>query len=57
MNQFKFTPIQTDSKYTICSGPDNSCYAVNTKLELRVTFHIDIDVIILKETPIDRRYH
>ena len=52
---------QTDSKYTVCSGLDNSCHSVNTKLELRVTFYseilnkndtYDIDAITLKETPI-----
>ena len=59
VNKFQYTPIQTDLKYTVGSGLDNSCYSVNTKLELRVTFYseilnkndtYDIDAITLKNT-------
>ena len=60
--KFNFTPTQTNSKLKVCSGLDNTCYNVDTKIDLRVTFHnellnnndtFDISAIILKETPID----
>ena len=47
---------------TVCSGLDNSCYSVNIKLVLRVTYYyeilnkndtFDIDANIFKEAPID----
>ena len=62
VNKFNFTPIQTNSKLQVCSGLDNTCYNVDTKIDLCVTFYnellnnddtFDISAIILKETPID----
>ena len=62
VKKFSFTPTQTNSKLKVCSGLDNTCYNVNKKFDLRVTFHnellndndtFDISAIILKETPID----
>ena len=62
VKKFDFIPTQTNSKLKVCSGLDNTCYNVNTKIDLRVTFHnellnnndtFDISAIILKETPID----
>ena len=62
VKKFDFIPTQTNSKLKVCSGLDNTCYNVNTKIDLRVTFHnellnnndtFDISAVILKETPVD----
>ena len=62
VNKFNFTPTQTNSQLTVCSGLDNTCHNLNTKLDLGVTFHnellnnndtFDISAVILKETPVD----
>ena len=55
-------PHSNNSKLTVCSGLDNTCHNLNTKLGLGVTFHnellnnndtFDISAVILKETPVD----
>ena len=57
-----FTPTHTDSILTVCSGLDNTCRTLNTKVDLGVIFHnellnnndtIDLSPVILKETPVD----
>ena len=62
VKKFDFTPIQTNSKLKVCSGLDNTCYNVDTKIDWCVTFYnellnnndtFEISAIILKETPID----
>ena len=62
VTRFNFTPTHTDSKLTVCSGLDNTCHTLNTKVDLGVTFHnellnnndtFDISPVILKETPVD----
>ena len=58
MNRFNFTPTNTDSQLTVCSGLDNTCHTLNTKFDLGITFHnellnnnntFDISAVILKE--------
>ena len=62
MNRFNFTPTHTDSQLTVCSGLDNTCHTLNTKVDLGVTFHnellnnnetFDTSPVILKETPVN----
>ena len=62
VNRFNFTPTNTDSQLTVCSGLDNTCHTLNTKVDLGITFHnelldnndtFDISPVILKETPVD----
>ena len=62
VQQFHFTPTQTRSKQTACSGLDNFFYDVNMKIELCVTFYnellnnhdtFNIEAMIVKETPMD----
>ena len=62
VNRFHFTPTHTNSVLTVCSGLDNTCRTLNTKVDLGVTFHnellnnndtIKLSPVILKETPVD----
>ena len=62
VNKFNFTPTQTNLQLTVCSGLDNTCHNLNTKVDLGVTFYnellnnndtFDISAVILKETPVD----
>ena len=54
-----------DSQLTVCSGLDNTCHTLNTKVDLGITFHnellnnndtFDISPVILKETQIGRAH-
>ena len=42
VRKYNFTPIQTNSKLTVCSGLDNTCQDLNTKVNLGVTFHNEL---------------
>ena len=62
VTRFNFIPTNTDSILTVCSGLDNICRTLNTRVDLGVTFHnellnnndtINLSPVILKETPVD----
>ena len=42
VNKFNFTPTQTNSQLIVCSGLDNTCHNLNSKVNLGVTFHNEL---------------
>ena len=42
VTRFNFTPIHTDSILSVCSGLDNTCRTLHTKVDLGVTFHNEL---------------